>query len=77
MAFVSDIDGNLLELIGPIEEPGHRKRPLGKGVAAIGRYQRFCIDECGLCKLPQQRSPPAPAAWSAISCVYGIWLAGF
>jgi catechol 2,3-dioxygenase-like lactoylglutathione lyase family enzyme len=23
MAFVSDIDGNLLELIGPIEEPGH------------------------------------------------------
>ncbi len=23
MAFVSDIDGNLLELIGPVEEPGH------------------------------------------------------
>jgi len=23
MAFVSDIDGNLLELIGPVEEAGH------------------------------------------------------
>jgi catechol 2,3-dioxygenase-like lactoylglutathione lyase family enzyme len=23
LAFVSDIDGNLLEVIGPVEEPGH------------------------------------------------------